>query len=130
MSNAYTLVVDNQPERQQTLVKVLGRLNTEQAVLPKVKICDTPAQAIAFSSAHTCPIIFTSIDLPGMNGFAMIQQIRKQNGRTNFILLADRKEYVIQALLMKLRLSGSIMGAPNLDNVTDQLNNLWYPLQN
>lgn len=58
----------------------------------------------------------------------MIEQIRKQNSHTNFILLANQKEYIIQALMMKLRLSGSIMGMPDMDAIQKELDNLWYPL--
>lgn len=124
----YMLIVDELPERQEALVHVLSRIAKQQTGLPAVKICPDPAQAIEFSSGHACPIVFAGVDLPGMSGFSMIQRIREQNRQTNFILLASRKEYLIQALVMKLRLSGSILGLPDMETVTEQLNNLWYPL--
>lgn len=109
-------------------MNVLDQINEQLYELPTVKVCETPAQAIDFSSTHDCPIVFTGVDLPGMNGFAMIERIRALNRRTNFILLADQKEYIMHALMLKLRLSGSIMGTPDLENVQDQLDNLWFPL--
>ena len=126
--NGYTLVVDNRAERRASLVRILDSLSRQGFSIPPVKICTTPDQVIRFSAFHSCPIIFTGVDLPGMNGFTMIERVREVNRRTNFILLADNREYVVQALLLKLRLSGSITGQPDPDSVSDQLNNLWYPL--
>lgn len=128
MQNAYMLVVDNSIERQQTLVGILERLKALQPELPEPKVLPTPSEAIAFSSKHACPVVFAAAPLSGMSSFSMIEQIRKQNSHTNFILLANQKEYIIQALTMKLRLSGSIMGMPDMDAIQNELDNLWFPL--
>lgn len=128
MHNEYMLVVDNNIERQQTLVSILKQLRAQQPELPEPKALPTPSEAIAFSSKHDCPVVFTAVPLYGMNSFSMIEQIRKQNSHTNFILLADQKEYIIQALMMKLRLSGTIMGMPSMDAIRNELDNLWFPL--
>lgn len=124
----YILVVDHLQERQKSLTDILKRLS-KSADLPSVKVCESSEKAIRFSSAYPCPIVFTEVELPGMNGFSMIRQIRQHNNRTNFILLADKPEYIVQALSLKLRLSGTIFGLPNHDAVEEQLNNLWFPLQ-
>lgn len=128
MQNEYMLVVDNSIERQRTVVGILKRLRALQPGLPEPKVLPTPDEAIAFSSGHACPVIFAAVPLPGMSSFSMIEQIRKQNNRTNFILLTDQKEYIIQALTMKLRLSGSIMGMPDMEMIQNELDNLWFPL--
>ena len=73
-------------------------------------------------------LILLDVMLPGMDGFTLIRAIREKNSRTNFILLADHQEYVMQALKMKLRLSGVILDQPDVQTVGDQLCNLWYPL--
>ena len=122
------LVVDNSIERQQTLVGILKRLRALHPELPEPKVLPTPAEAIAFSSTHACPVVFAAVPLSGMSSFTLIEQIRKQNSHTNFILLANQKEYIIQALMMKLRLSGSIMGMPDMDAIRNELDNLWFPL--
>lgn len=128
MQNEYMLVVDNSIERQRTLVGILKRLKALQPELPEPKALTTPGEAIAFSSKHACPVVFAAVPLSGMSSFSMIEQIRKQNSHTNFILLADQKEYIIQALMMKLRPSGSVMGMPDMDTIRNELDNLWYPL--
>lgn len=124
----YILVVDHLIERQKLLTDILKQLRRNE-MLPSVKVCENPEAAIRFSSVHPCPIVFTEVELPGMSGFSMIRRIRESNSRTNFILLADRQEYIVQALTLKLRLSGSILGTPDPEAVAEQLNNLWYPLQ-
>lgn len=128
MQNQFTLVVDNVAERQHKVVDILKYLRKKQPELPEPKAFESPGDAIAFSSAHDCPVVFTAIPLSGTNSFAMIEQIRSQNSHTNFILLAYQKEYIVQALMMKLRPSGSIMGMPDVEAIRNELDNLWYPL--
>ena len=128
MDDAYMLVIDSQPERCRLLADLLRQLGTQELVLPKLKLCRTSSEALALAASHPCPIVFTGVLLPGMDGFSLIQQLRAINSRTNFILLADDQEYVMQALRLKLRLSGIILGLPDTETVGDQLCNLRYPL--
>lgn len=128
MQPAYMLVVDHVAERRQAVVDMLIRLRAEHPLLPEPWGCALPGEAVAFSSGHECPIVFTAADLPGMNGFGLIRQIRLHRARTNFILLADHEEYLFQALTLKLRLSGAILGSPDPEALRHQLDDLRYPL--
>ena len=128
MQNEFMLVVDNVAERQQNVVGILKHMKEKQPMLPEPIVFQTPGEAIAFSANHVCPVVFAAVPLPGMNSLTMIEKISEQSSNTNFILLADEKEYIIHVLMMNFRPSGCIVGMPDYDAIQNELDDLRFPL--
>lgn len=128
MEKKYVVVMDNDLQQHSALIACLAETMEDSAwngfALKTIRKTEDAEQ---FAAEHDAPVIFIA-DMEEMAAISMIRRIREVKPRTNFIVVADKREYIVHALRMNLRLSGYILEQPSCENIKDQLDNLWYPI--
>src|SRR5467141_560367 len=96
MSQARVLIVDDDPDLLQALPQAL-RLRMEGLT---VDTADSAAAALDQIGAHDYDAIVTDIKMPGMDGLALLAEIRRQQPDTPILTITGHGEDVlaIQAL--------------------------------
>lgn len=131
MSQQYIMVIDHEKGLKDNLIVCIN-LAISALGWEKLRIKDVSSTKAAeqFIGKHDVPIIFIGKNTNENAVFAMIRRVKEKQKRSNFILVTDKKEYIIHAIQLGLHLSGCITQKPDLDNVKEQLLNLWFPIEN
>lgn len=87
------MIIDDEPYASQALVTLLGRQCPEVMI---VAICHDPREAKQLIETHQPQLIFLDIEMPHMNGFALLQQLRPFHFEVIFTTSYD--QYAIQAI--------------------------------
>lgn len=89
----HAIIIDDEPYACQALVTLLGRQ------CPKViisAICNDPRDAKQLITTHQPQLIFLDVEMPHMNGFALLQSLRPFSFEVIFTTSYD--QYAIQAI--------------------------------
>lgn len=89
----HAMIIDDEPYASQALVTLLAR-QCPQVVI--VAICHDPREAKQLIDKHQPQLIFLDIEMPHMNGFALLQQLRPFSFEVIFTTSYD--QYAIQAI--------------------------------
>jgi two-component system LytT family response regulator len=88
-----TIIIDDEPNSRETLELMLVKYYPEVQITDS---CSTPQEAIKSIQKHQPDLIFLDIEMPGMNGFEMLQKIQPVNFDVVFTTAYDR--YAIRAI--------------------------------
>ncbi len=87
------IVIDDEPYASQALVTLLGRQCPEVVV---VAVCNDPREAKTLIQTHHPQLVFLDIEMPHLNGFALLQELRPLPFEVIFTTSYD--QYAIQAI--------------------------------
>ena len=71
-----------------------------------IGVYESPAEAIPRIKASKPDIILTDLDMPGMNGLEMVQQLRKEGLNSKFVLLTMHLNQSVVKKVMEMKLDG------------------------
>lgn len=89
----HAIIIDDEPYACQALVTLLGRQCPQVTVSA---ICNDPREAKQLISTHQPQLIFLDVEMPHMNGFALLQSLRPFSFEVIFTTSYD--QYAIQAI--------------------------------
>ena len=65
-----------------------------------------PQKALEYISQNGCDILFSDIELCGMDGLLLLREVQKHSPKTNIVISTAYEEYVVEAVQMQIRLAG------------------------
>lgn len=89
----HAIIIDDEPYACQALVTLLGR-QCPQVVVSA--ICNDPREAKQLVAIHQPQLIFLDVEMPHMNGFALLESLRPFSFEVIFTTSYD--QYAIQAI--------------------------------
>ncbi len=99
-----------------------------QNVIPDAEIsCFSSAEdALSYAADHPCDVVFTDIDLPGMNGVCFAYKLKALQPKANIIFATGFREYSVDAF--ELYASGYLLKPVTEEKIRRELDNLRYPV--
>lgn len=88
------LIVDDEEDARDILERVLMRLNNIN-IVGKAAYAD---EGFEMALKRNPDIIFLDIQMPGKDGFGLVEQLKKFNLKTTIIFVTAHVEYAINAL--------------------------------
>ena len=70
------IIIDDEPSSRKTLSLMLNR---HKDVIELIDSCENPTKGIVSISKHQPDLVFLDIEMPVMNGFEMLKQIKEIN---------------------------------------------------
>jgi two-component system LytT family response regulator len=89
----HAIIVDDEPYASQALVTLLGKQCPEIIV---TAVCNDPRDAKQLIKTHQPQLVFLDIEMPHLNGFGLLQELRPFNFEVIFTTSYD--QYAIQAI--------------------------------
>ncbi len=102
---------------KRTIAKVVSDAEIECFIKPK--------ELLARMNEKPCDVAFLDVEMPGMTGIELAQEIKRCNEKVNIIFTTGYSEYMPDAL--KMFASGYLLKPITTDMVRDQLLHLRYP---
>ena len=65
-----------------------------------------PEKALEHIAQNGCDILFSDIELCGMDGLLFLSEVQKNSPKTNIVISTAYEEYVVEAVQMQIRLAG------------------------
>lgn len=65
-----------------------------------------PDKAYEYIVQNGCNILFSDIELCGMDGLLFLREVQKRSPQTNIVITTAYDEYVVEAVQMQIRLAG------------------------
>ena len=65
-----------------------------------------PEKALEYITQNGCNILFSDIELCGMDGLLFLREVQKRSPQTNIVITTAYDEYVVEAVQMQIRLAG------------------------
>ena len=97
-------------------------------IMPEAVICsfDNAEDALAYAKEKGCDILISEIELYGVSGLTLAQEMQKINPRVNIIFLTvcDEKEHAREVLMIKP--SGYLVKPASHEQLEAELCNLRY----
>jgi two-component system LytT family response regulator len=93
MQQIHAIIIDDEPYACEALVTLLGRQCPNVMVSA---ICNDPREARQLIAIHQPQLIFLDVEMPHMNGFALLQSLRSFSFEVIFTTSYD--QYAIQAI--------------------------------
>ena len=116
------ICVDDHP------IMLKGLAKSIQEMVPNaiVGACSGADEAMEFAKEHGCDVLISEIELAGVDGLTLAQNMKKLNSKVNIIFLTvcDEKEYAKE--VMKIKPSGYLVKPANKEQLTFELSNLRY----
>ena len=88
-----TILIDDEPSSLQVLTQRINKHCPEVNIL---EACDTPVLGIQAIEKYHPQLVFLDIEMPGMNGFTMLQKLSYRNFQLVFVTAYDH--YAIKAI--------------------------------
>lgn len=88
-----TILIDDEANALQTLEWELLNLNDGIQILGKFS---NPTQAIKFIDEHELDCVFLDIEMPGMDGFQLLEKLKNRDFST--VITTAYSEYAISAI--------------------------------
>lgn len=106
--------------------------NLEQAVLevmPEASLCCCASveEGLAYARIVSVDVAFLDIEMPGINGLELAQQLKQINGETNIIFVTAHAQYTMSAFT--LHASGYVLKPFHPKRVALELENLRFPVR-
>lgn len=98
----------------------------EAAPTAQVQGFQSPVQALEYARNNLCDIAFLDIRMFEMNGIELAKRLKKYNPHINIIFVTGYADYTGEA--MKLRASGYLQKPVAAEDITEELNNLRFPV--
>jgi len=119
----HAIAVDDKALPLRTLTKAI------RAVEPDVELAEfrTAESALEYEHLNDVDVAFLDIDMPGMGGVKLAQELKLKNPRINIIFATGFSEYVSQA--MSMHASGYLLKPITPKKVKVELDDLRYPLK-
>lgn len=87
------ILIDDEADAREGLKLALTKYCPEAAIL---QVCETPQQGLEAIEKLEPDLVFLDVQMPGMSGFDLLQQIRRINFAVIFVTAFDR--YAIKAI--------------------------------
>jgi two-component system LytT family response regulator len=94
MGKINCIIIDNELEIRKRIEKLLNQFECIQIVASE----GIPEVAIEKTIELNPDIVFTDIEMPGINGLNIIKAIRERNCHPTFIIITAWKQYAIKAI--------------------------------
>ena len=111
-------------------VMLKGLLNSIPQLLPDavVEAFANAEDAMSFAKEKGCDVLISEIELAGVDGLALAQQMKDLNPRVNIIFLTvcDEKEHAKE--VMRIKPSGYLVKPAQREQLAFELNHLRYGL--
>ena len=65
-----------------------------------------PKKALEYIVQNGCDILFSDIELCGMDGLLLLREVQKHSPETNIVITTAYEEHVVEAVQMQIRLAG------------------------
>lgn len=118
------LIADDEEYAREELLEVLER------TIPEVKFntffAEDHDSALKVISENSVDIAFLDIQMPGKNGLALAENIKKASPKTNIVMVTAYSQYALDAL--KLFVSGYLIKPVMDKDLKDVLDNLRNPI--
>lgn len=89
-----------------------------------------PEKAYEWIMQNGCNILFSDVELCGTDGLVLLRRIQQILPKTSIIITSSYEEYAVQALQMKIRLSGYLTPPFTESKIKDQLDDILCVMTN
>ncbi len=90
----------------QLVAQGISRFFESMSDVEVIGVYESPSEAIPRIKASRPDIVLSDLDMPGMNGLEMIQQLRKEGLKSKFVLLTMHLNQSVVKKAMDLKLEG------------------------
>lgn len=117
------IAVDDKKMPLEALVEAI-----EEAA-PEIELTSfrNPLDVLAWDGVNDVDVAFVDIDMPGMSGIQLAQELKMRNAHVNVIFATGYHEYAGDA--MQLHASGYLMKPITAEKVRRELNDLRHPVE-
>lgn len=105
MKHITIVVVENSFHETEILKEYLQEAFPDSYVV-SVHCFLSPLEAYSFLSCHDCKLLFTGIELRGMDGISLCKKVREVRPDTAIVLTTPYDEHVLQALQSYIPVAG------------------------
>ena len=116
------LIIDDELLAAQDLEYVIGKAEPSAETM----VVTDPEEGLIQVGKFDPDIVFSDIEMPGINGIELVSRIKKNNPKTNIIMVTAYSEFALDAL--KLYVSDYILKPARVADVKQALANLRTPL--
>ncbi len=93
----------------------------------KVDRFKVPEHALKFMEENKTDVLFTEVELAGIDGFTIAKKARFINPKINVIFVTNAEQYAVEAF--KIHVSGFILKPVTTQKVKNELDNLWFKIE-
>lgn len=83
-----------------------------------------PRKALESIKQNGCDILFSDIELCGMDGLLFLRDVQKRSPKTNIVISTAYEEYVVEAVQMQIRLAGYLSFPTTLSKMKDLIESI------
>lgn len=105
--------------------KVLARAIAEAAPDAELTVCAFASEVLALPNVGSYDVAFVDINMPGMDGVALVRELKRRNPKLNIVFATAYGEYMADAFA--LHSSGYLIKPITTEAVAKELENLRFP---
>lgn len=88
-----------------------------------------PRKALESIKQNGCDILFSDIELCGMDGLLLLREVQKHSPETKIVITTAYEEYVVQAVQMQIRLAGYLSLPITISKIDKLISNIMFQMK-
>ena len=112
------LIVDDEPSVVDAISQTMP---WDELMISEVFCAYSSREALKIAELHYIDIVLTDIRMPGMDGMALMETIRKTSNRTRFILLTGHAEFEYAKQALKLQADDCLLKPVSDDKLKEAI---------
>lgn len=116
------LIVDDNKTTLQIYKAIL------EDMFKNVLLAEDASNGLELFKTHSCDLIITDYDMPGMNGLEFISHIREYNMTVPIVFVSSSKDYDVYQKAINLNVTHSLIKPFNAESITNILEKIIEPV--
>ena len=122
--NNIVIVKNNQPELDLMTAYISEIFEQHECAGATVIGFLDPKKALEHIAQNGCDILFSDIELCGMDGLLFLREVQKRSPQTNIVITTAYDEYVVEAVQMQIRLAGYLSLPVTISKIGKLISNI------